>query len=238
VHVRYEFLGVGVIKLSNWTSSKEQYMEIFFSRSKLPALLPFFVIFLFALSGCTSSSVPASQLNTAATGPGPLYQIGPGDQLGIFVYGAPDLSVSSVPVRPDGRISMPLVPNIIATGKTSVQLGQEIAQRLSTYVKSPNVTVMVDSFHGPLNRQVRVIGDTAKPIAVPYVDHMTLLDVMVDTGGISKFAAGNDAYILRRVNGQEVKVPVEIGALLNRGDMSQNVQMQPGDVIVIPATLF
>ena len=213
-------------------------MEIFYSRSRLTAWSLFLAIFLSILSGCAPSSGPVSQLNMAPTGPGPLYQIGPGDQLGIFVYGAPDLSVSSVPVRPDGRISMPLVPNIIAAGKTSVQLGQEIAQRLSTYVKSPNVTVMVNSFHGPLNRQVRVIGDTGKPISVPYVDHMTLLDVMVDTGGISKFAAGNDAYILRRTNGQEVKVPVEIGALLNRGDMSQNVQIQPGDVIVIPATLF
>ena len=133
---------------------------------------------------------------------------------------------------------MPLIPNIIAAGKTSVELGHEIANRLSTYVKSPNVTVMVNSFHGPLNRQIRVIGDTSKPIAVPYIDHMTLLDVMVDTGGLSKFAAGNSAYILRQSGGRDIKLPVAIGALLNQGDLSQNVQMQPGDVVVIPATLF
>jgi polysaccharide export outer membrane protein len=200
------------------------------------AVLP--VLSLLTLAGCTSAPAPLAQSRLTAAGAGPLYQIGPGDNLGIFVYGAPDLSVGNVPVRPDGRISMPLIPDILAAGKTSVQLGHEIAQRLSEYVKSPNVTVMVNSFHGPLNRQIRVIGDTSKPVAVPYVDHMTLLDVMVETGGLSKFAAGNDAYILRRVNGREVKIHVAIGALLNNGDMSQNIQMKPGDIIFIPATLF
>lgn len=195
-------------------------------------------LMILALAGCTSPSGPAFDSKLAVTGPGPLYEIGPGDDLGIFVYGAPDLSVANVPVRPDGRISMPLVPDILAAGKTSVQLGQEIAQRLSTYVKAPNVTVMVNSFHGPLGRQIRVVGAASKPIAIPYVDHMTLLDVMVDAGGLSRFAAGNDAYIIRHASGHEVKVPVEIGALLNSGDMSENIQMQPGDVVVIPATLF
>lgn len=190
------------------------------------------------LPGCTTSVPARTALAPVSANPGPLYRIGPGDDLGIFVYGAPDLSVHGVPVRPDGRISIPLVPNIVAAGKTSVELGHEIAQRLSKYVQSPNVTVMINSFHGPLNRQIKVIGEPGRPIAVPYVDHMTLLDVMVDTGGLSKFAAGNDAYILRRQGDHEVKIPVEIGALLNRGDMSQNVPMRPGDVIVIPATLF
>jgi polysaccharide export outer membrane protein len=226
-----------MVELATQVSVKEWLMMAGQSIGRLMnwSLLP--MLFLLTLAGCTPPpSAPQSSLSAA--GPGPLYQIGPGDQLGIFVYGAPDLSVASVPVRPDGRISMPLIPNIMATGKTSVELGQEIAQRLSEYVKSPNVTVMVNSFHGPLSRQVRVIGDTSKPVAVPYVDHMTLLDVMVETGGLSKFAAGNDAYILRRLNGRDVKIPVAIGALLNNGDMSQNVQMQPGDVVVIPATLF
>ncbi len=195
-------------------------------------------VLLWTLSGCAPSAPPTLQTQVNEQGPGPLYQIGPGDQLGIFVYGAPDLSVPSVPVRPDGRISMPLIPNIIASGKTSVQLGQEIEQRLSQYVKSPNVTVMVNSFHGPLDRQVRIIGDTGKPVSIPYVDHMTLLDAMVDTGGVSRFAAGNSAYILRRFNGHEIKLPVRIGELLNQGNMNQNVELQPGDVIVIPATLF
>ena len=195
-------------------------------------------LMVMALAGCTPPQGPVPDSRTAAVGPGPLYQIGPGDNLGVLVYGAPDLSVANVPVRPDGRISMPLIPNILAAGKTSVELGHEIADRLSTYVKSPNVTVMVNSFHGPLSRQIRVIGAASKPIAVPYVDHMTLLDVMVDAGGLSRFAAGNDAYLIRHSNGREAKIPVEIGALLNGGNMSENIQMQPGDVVVIPATLF
>ena len=208
-----------------------------FNRLSLIWLMPAAVAAL-ALAGCATKSPTAADMAATPKNPGPLYQIGPGDDLGIFVYGAPDLSVANVPVRPDGRISIPLVPNILAAGKTSVQLGHEIARRLATYVQSPNVTVMVNSFHGPLNRQIKVIGDTGRPIAVPYVDNMTLLDVMVDTGGLSKFAAGNDAYILRREGGHEQKIPVKIGALLNRGDMSQNVPMRPGDVVVIPATLF
>ena len=220
------------------TDRRIKSMQAGCSKARLTSWSLLLIVSMLTLSGCAPSSSPSYHSQDASVGPGPLYQIGPGDQLGIFVYGAPDLSVSSVPVRPDGRISMPLIPNIIAAGKTSVQLGQEISQRLSQYVKSPNVTVMVDSFHGPLNRQIRVIGDTTKPISIPYVDHMTLLDVMVDTGGISRFAAGNDAYILRHVKGKEVKIPVKIGELLNRGDLNQDVQMQPGDVIVIPATLF
>lgn len=190
------------------------------------------------LAGCATPVPDRSNVAAVSTNPGPLYRIGPGDDLGIFVYGAPDLSVHNVPVRPDGRISIPLVPNIVAAGKTSVELGHEITQMLAKYVQSPNVTVMINSFHGPLNRQIKVIGDTGRPIAIPYVDHMTLLDVMVDTGGLSKFADGNDAYILRRHGSQEIKVPIKLGALLNRGDMAQNIAMRPGDVVVIPATLF
>ncbi|HQU01283.1 MAG: hypothetical protein B7X01_00805 [Acidiphilium sp. 21-62-4] len=191
------------------------------------------------LTGCAAPMATSAAIApVSAEAAGPLYRIGPGDRLSVFVYGSPDLSVHDLPVRPDGRISLPLVPNIVAADKTTVELDQEITDKLSKFVKSPNVTVMVDSFHGPLSSQVRVIGGASKPIAVAYVNHLTLLDVMVDAGGLSKFANGNDAYVVRKQNGTETKIPVEIGALLNRGDMTQNLAMEPGDVVVIPETWF
>jgi polysaccharide export outer membrane protein len=191
------------------------------------------------LTGCAAPmATSAAAAPVSAEAAGPLYRIGPGDRLSVFVYGSPDLSVHDLPVRPDGRISLPLVPNIVAADKTTVELDQEITDKLSKFVKSPNVTVMVDSFHGPLSSQVRVIGGASKPIAVAYVNHLTLLDVMVDAGGLSKFANGNDAYVVRKQDGTETKIPVEIGALLNRGDMTQNLAMEPGDVVVIPETWF
>ena len=169
----------------------------------------------------------------------PLYRIGPNDQLSIFVYGSPDLSVTSIPVGPDGRISMPLVPNIFAEDKTTTELQQEISADLAKFVKPPiTVTVMVNSFHGPLDRQIRVIGNSTKPISLPYETGLTLLDVMTDVGGLNEYADGNSAYIDRNENGHTTKIPVRIGALLNGGNISQNIPMSPGDVVVIPSTWF
>jgi polysaccharide export outer membrane protein len=190
------------------------------------------------LANCTldttvsTAPAPVEQL-------GPLYRIGPNDQLSIFVYGSPNLSVSQLPVRPDGRISIPLVPNIIAENKTTTELEKEITQDLEKYMKPPvSVTVMVNTFHGPLNSQIYVIGNSGKPLALSYETGLDLLSVMTDVGGLADYADGNGAYIDRNTDGHETKLPVKIGALLNHGDLSQNIAMSPGDVVVIPSTWF
>ena len=166
------------------------------------------------------------------------YVIGAGDQLGISVYRAPELSVPSIPVRPDGRISMPLIPDIVASGKTPTQLGKELEERLKEYVKDPIVTVMVSNFIGPFSRQVRVIGAATEPMAIPYRDHMTVLDVMISTKGLTKFAAGNRAVIVRTVGDKKETIKVRLNDLLKDGEIEQNVEMVPGDTLIIPESWF
>lgn len=204
-------------------------------RRNFPRILS--VIALFALATCTATTPPASLVappgDAAAA-----YRIGPGDTLSISVYGAPDLSVASLPVRPDGRISTPLVPDLAAVGKTPTELGGEIASRLRKYVKDPQVTVMVNTFNGPLDRSIRVIGQASTPETIPYVDGMTLLDVMVAVKGLTPYAAGNSAKVIRKEDGKEIAIPVRIGALLNSGEISQNIAMHPGDIVVIPESWF
>ena len=166
------------------------------------------------------------------------YIIGPGDSLSIFVYQAPTLSVTALPVRPDGRISVPLVPDLVAAGKTPSQLQHDIEERLKKYVQQPNVTVMPQSFQGPPDRQVRVIGEAVDPMAIPYRANLTLLDVMIATKGLTKFAAGNSAKILRRTGGRQQVIKVHLSDLIKDGDISQNVTMQPGDTLIIPQSWF
>ncbi len=166
------------------------------------------------------------------------YVIGPGDVLSIFVYEAPPLSVTDLPVRPDGRISVPLVPDVLAAGKTPSQLGTEISGKLKKFVNDPNVTVMVRSFQGPADRQVRVIGEATDPQAIPYRENMSVLDVMIATKGLTKFAAGNRAVILRHVGLKEQRIPVHLSDLIKDGDISQNVMMHPGDTLIIPQSYF
>ncbi len=195
------------------------------------------ILAILALAACAIPPAPASLVAPPADATA-AYRIGPGDTLSISVYGAPDLSVTSLPVRPDGRISTPLVPDIVAVGKTPSQLGREIATRLQKYVKDPQVTVMVNTFNGPLDRSIRVIGQATTPETIPYVDGMTLLDVMVAVKGLTPYAAGNSAKVIRKENGQEIAIPVRIGALLNGGNVSQNIAMHPGDIVVIPESWF
>jgi len=189
-----------------------------------------------ALAGCAAAG-------PAAPVPPPLparsdYLIGPGDTLSVFVYREPELSALDLPVRPDGRISVPLVPDIVATSRTPTQLAEEITGRLKEYVHDPNVTVMVRSFVGPLDRQIRVIGEASQPLALPYRDNMTVLDVMLAAKGLTKYAAGNRSEIVRRVGGRQEIIRVRLGDLLRDGDISQNVPMQPGDTLIIPQTWF
>lgn len=196
------------------------------------------------MAGCTQapnattvaalSSTPAAPSRT-----GQEYVIGSGDTLSIFVYHAPELSEPNVPVRPDGRISVPLVQDIQAAGLTAGELSARLQDRLRQYVRDPNVTVIVRSFVGPLNRQIKVIGEATEPTAIPYRDNMTLLDVMVATKGLTKYAAGNRAIVVRRLpNGQQETIHVRLGDLVNDGDISQNIAMRPGDTVIIPQTYF
>lgn len=165
------------------------------------------------------------------------YLIGPLDTLNIFVWQNPQLS-QNVPVRPDGRISTPLVDDMVAAGKTPTQLADDIKEKLKKYVHDPLVTVIVTSFNGPYARQVRVVGEAAHPQAIAYRDNMTLLDVMIAVGGLTQFAAGNRATIVRTVDGKETSFHVRIADLIKDGDVSANVQMIPGDVLIIPQSWF
>ena len=166
------------------------------------------------------------------------YVIGAGDALGISVYRAPELSMPGIPVRPDGRISMPLIPDIVAAGKTPTELGKELEERLKEYVQDPIVTVMVTGFIGPFERQVKVVGEATEPTAIPYRDSMTVLDVMIATRGLTRYAAGNSAKIVRRVDGRNEEIPVRLSDLIKNGDICQNVEMRPGDTLIIPQSWF
>ena len=194
-----------------------------------------------ATAGCAGpgpgARADAAPPGAADEGPASEYVIGPGDGLGIFVYRSPELSID-VPVRPDGRISIPLIADIAAAGKTPSQLGSEIETRLKQYVKDPVVTVIVRSFVGPFDRQIRVIGEATDPQAIPYRDHMTLLDVMIATKGLTRYAAGNSATIVRRGAAGDQVIKVRLADLLKDGDISQNVDMRPGDTLIIPQTWF
>ena len=165
------------------------------------------------------------------------YIIGPGDTLNVFVYHAPELS-AEVPVRPDGRISTPLAPDIVALGKTPSQLASSLQNELRKYVREPNVTVMVSGFAGPPDLQVRVIGEVAQPLALPYHEQLSLLDLMIATKGLTRFAAGNRAVIVRREPDGARSYNVRLDDLMKDGDISQNVGMRPGDTLFVPQAWF
>ena len=142
-------------------------------------------------------------------------------------------------MRPDGRISTPLIEDIVASGKTPTQLAREIEERLKKYIQDPNVTVIVRGFIGPPDRQVRVIGEATDPIAIPYRDHMTILDVMIATKGLTKYAAGNRAIIVRTdPEGKRETIGIKLNDLIKNGDISQNIEMTPGDTVIIPQSWF
>ena len=165
------------------------------------------------------------------------YLIGPGDQLQVFVWQNPELSVS-VPVRPDGAISIPLVEDLPAVGKTPAVLGRDIEERLTRYIRNPKVTVIVTKFVGALSEQVRVIGQAMKPQALPYRENMTLLDVMIDVGGLTEYAAGNRAKLVRQYGGKKTEIRVRLEDLLKDGDVSANMKIFPGDILIIPESWF
>ena len=186
------------------------------------------------LCGCAKEY---PELTDKAAVPTHQYLIGPGDNLNILVWRNPEISMS-VPVRPDGKITTPLVEDLQASGKTPSQLARNIEKALSKYIQDPIVTVIVTGFVGPYSEQIRVIGEAAKPQALPYREEMTLVDVLIAVGGLTEFADGNSASIIRRVNGKQRQFTVLLKNLIEYGDMSANVPMRPGDVLIIPESFF
>ena len=165
------------------------------------------------------------------------YQIGPGDTLDIFVWRNPEIS-TQVPVRPDGKISTPLVEDMVAVGKTPSELARDMEEVLATYIKSPAVNVIVIEFQGTFARQVRVVGQAANPQSVAYREGMTVLDLVIAVGGLGEFAAGNRAKLVRNVDGETVEYKVRLDDLLNKGEIKYNIAISPGDVLIIPESYF
>lgn len=182
------------------------------------------------------ASKPANLAPAIAAAPDYNYIVGAGDTLNIIVWRNPELSLS-VPVRPDGKISTPLVDELVAQGKTSTEIAREVEKALGKFVRDPVVTVIVTSFVGPYSEQIRVVGEAAKPQALPYKQKMTLLDVMVAVGGLTDFADGNSASITRASEGAK-RYSVRLNDLIKRGDISANVEMRPGDILIIPQGWF
>jgi polysaccharide biosynthesis/export protein len=196
-----------------------------------------------AVSGCAGGArgpeLPSASFVSMQEGPGEEYIIGPLDQLTIFVWRNPELG-AKVQVRPDGRITTPLITDMPAVGKTPTMLAQDLKLQLSEYIRDPLVSVIVDNFSGTYSQQVRIVGATEKPASIPFRANMTLLDAMISVGGLSEFAAGNRARLVRHdpATGRQREYQVKIGDLLKRGDSRANVKLQPGDVIIIPESAF
>ena len=165
------------------------------------------------------------------------YHIGSGDMLKVFVWRNPELTVA-IPVRPDGKISVPLIEDMEAAGKTPTQLARDVEEGFKRYIRDPVVTVIVTSFVGSYSGQIKVIGAAVKPTSLPYRAGMTLLDVIIAVGGLSEFADGNQAKVVRVMDGELTDLHVRVDDLVQRGDVGQNVSMRPGDVLIIPETWF
>jgi polysaccharide biosynthesis/export protein len=207
-----------------------------------------FAVRALRLAGCLVAIAPAAYAQepaaqsqpeaAAAQSPGPEYRIAPGDELQIFVWKNPELSTQA-PVRPDGRITTPLVQDIQAQGKTTTELAASLRDALSAYIQQPVVNVVVRTVAAPNNAAaIRVVGAAATPKTVPYRKGMTVLDVMIDVGGLNPFAAGNRARLIRQSNGQYATYPLRLADLVKNGNMKANMELMPGDVIQIPQRGF
>lgn len=195
------------------------------------------LVFLPLLGACGYEELPPAVLGEDTVAKAPTYRIGPGDTLRIFVWRNPDLS-TDVPVRPDGRISVPLLEDVVASGKTPTELAREIEKSLSRFVQNPLATVIVTNFVGPYTEQVRVVGAATAPRAISFRANMTLLDAMIEVGGLNEFAGGNRSTLVRMVEGEQKQFRVRIGDLIRNGDISANVNLLPGDVIIIPESIL
>ena len=195
------------------------------------------------VSGCAGGGsrpeLPPAQFVADQEGPGDEYVIGPLDSLTVFVWRNPELG-AKVQVRPDGRITTPLIADMPAVGKTPAMLAEDIKLALGEYIKDPLVSVIVDNFSGTFSQQVRIVGATEKPASIPYRANMTVLDAMISVGGLSEYAAGNRARLVRfdRQLGRQREYGLRLNSLLKNGDTSANVRLAPGDVIIIPESMF
>jgi len=191
---------------------------------------------LLALGGCaTYEDLPPATPGEVTEVPE--YIIGPLDGLSVFVWRNPELSSGAI-VRPDGRVTLPLVEDLQAAGKTPQQLARDIEEALGEYILDPIVTVSVGSFVGPFDQQIRIVGEASRPQAIPYRAQMTVLDVMIAVGGLTEFADGNRTTLVREVDGKQMKYRVRLDDLLQEGDITANVAVMPGDVIIIPESWF
>jgi polysaccharide export outer membrane protein len=198
------------------------------------AVLATAVLTAAGLIGCTTTPYPPAP-QSAAT-PDYLYKIGPLDSVNVIVWRNPELS-TSVPVRPDGKITAPLIEDLPALGKDSTTLARDVEKALSRYIRDPVVTIIVTNFNGPYPEQIRVVGEAAKPQALSYRQGMTLLDLMIAVGGLTDFADGNNASIMRTSEGGR-QYNVRLKDLVKRGDISANVDVKPGDILLIPQSWF
>lgn len=187
-----------------------------------------------ALGGCAGDDLAPASAEQIAT---PDYLIGPGDALSIFVWRNPELSIS-LPVRPDGKISTPLVEDVQAAGKTPTRLARDLEDALKKFIQDPIVTVIATGFVGPFDQQIRVVGEASEPAAIAYREDMTLLDVMISVGGLTEFASGNRAVLVRGYGDQRKKYRVRLDDLLKDGDVTANVQVLPGDILIVPESWF
>ncbi|WP_408635210.1 XrtA/PEP-CTERM system exopolysaccharide export protein [Novosphingobium kunmingense] len=209
----------------------------------MPSLLAGSAAVSLALGGCAGGTdrpqLPSASFVAMQEGPGEEYVIGPLDELTIFVWRNPELG-AKVQVRPDGRITTPLITDMPAVGKTPKMLADDITLQLSQYIQDPLVSVMVNKFAGTFSQQIRIVGATEKPASLPYRANMTVLDAMIAVGGLSEYASGNRARLIRfdKASATQKEFGVRLGDLLKKGDSSANVMLMPGDVIIIPESLF
>jgi len=207
--------------------------------------LLFVVALVLAAGGQAADDAPPANTSAPANAPAPSaigedaasrYIIGPGDALQVFVWRNPELT-TTVPVRPDGKISTPLVEDMVAVGKTPSQLARDVEKVLSEYVRSPQVNIIVTQPASTFS-QVKVIGQVARPQSLPFHEGMTVLDAVLAVGGLNPFASGNRAKVIRQENGKPQEIRIKLDDLVNKGEMATNIQLRPGDVLVVPQSLF
>ncbi|OMH25685.1 sugar ABC transporter substrate-binding protein [Motiliproteus sp. MSK22-1] len=200
------------------------------------------VVFVLSTVGCSNNQyqpLPQKDQKQPVTTDAAAYNylVGPGDELEIFVWRNPEVS-ETVTVRPDGKVTTPLVEDLEVSGLTPTEVARKVEEALSVFIKEPIVTVLVSEFQGPYSEQVRVIGEASEPQAVPYREDMSLLDIMIAVGGLTEFADGNQASVIRVVDGQQQQYSVRIEDLIKKGDISANADILPGDIVIIPEAWF
>jgi|AVFP01.1.fsa_nt_gi polysaccharide export outer membrane protein len=211
--------------------------EVILSKARLSFSLVCILLFVGLIGGCANPKYPSLPEATYQMRYGWKYKIGPGDSVQIFVWRYPEVS-TTVPVRPDGYISAPLLEDIPAAGKTPTELARDLEEALSVFLRDPLVTVIVQGFVGIYPEQIRVLGEAVQPSALSYRDGMTLLDLMIAVGGISEFADGNRSVLVRFEDGEMKQYTVRLRDLIQDADLSANVDLQPGDILLIPESWF